>query len=317
MSRDIAFLFPGQASQSVGMGRDLVESFPQARTIFEQADEALGFSLSRLCFEGPMEELTETRNAQPAILTHSLAVHAVLQEEAGLEPRLVAGHSLGEISAAAAMGSFSVEDAVRLVRARGELMWEAGQRQKGTMAAVVGLEAETVEAVCRSYSETHEGVVVLANLNSPGQLVISGDVEAVEGVAAPLKEAGARRVLPLAVSGAFHSPLMESVQGEFEAVLSEMGVQDPRHPVVANVTAQPVQRADELRSGLVRQLVSPVLWYDSVQRMVDEGVGIFVEVGPHKILSNLGKRDFKDHSFLPTSDVEGLEKVLATLERGM
>ncbi len=317
MGKQIAFLFPGQGSQSVGMGQQLVESHPEAREIFERADEALGFALSRLCFEGPMEELTATRNAQPAILTHSLAVHAVLRSKVEVSPRLVAGHSLGEISAAAAMGALSLEDAVRLVRARGELMWEAGQRRPGTMAAVVGLDAEVVEEVCSGYRQEHGGVVVLANLNSPGQLVISGEVDAVEGVAGALKEAGARRVLPLPVSGAFHSPLMVVVQKDFEAVLSTMEVEDPMCPVVSNVTAQPVDRGDEFARGLVRQLVSPVRWYESVRTMVEAGVEVFLEVGPQKVLSNLGSRDFREQLFLPTSPPEGLEKVLATLEKAM
>jgi len=314
MDTSFAFLFPGQASQSVGMGRDLVEEYSEAREVFQRADEALGFSLSTLCFEGPMDELTETRNAQPAILTHSLAVHAALTARTSVRPALVAGHSLGEISAAAAMGAFSVEDAVRLVRARGELMWEVGRRQKGTMAAVVGLDAVAVEEVCGEWSREHDTVVVLANLNSPGQLVISGDMEAVEGVAAPLRERGARRVLPLAVSGAFHSPLMEPVREEFEKVLAGTEVDDPQCPVVANVSARPVSIASELAQGLVEQLVSPVRWHESVKTMVESGVEIFLEVGPQKILSNLGGRDFKECVFHPTSSREGLEKVLATLD---
>lgn len=317
MSVKTAFLFPGQASQSVGMGEDLVQAFSEAREILERADEALGFSLSRLCFEGPMEELTQTRNAQPAILAHSLAVHAALSSRVDLTPVFVAGHSLGEISAATAVGSLSVEDGVKLVRARGELMWEAGSRTPGTMAAVVGLDADKVEAVCQQLSAGGEGVVVLANLNSPGQLVISGDVDAVEAAAEPLKEAGARRVLPLKVSGAFHSPLMECVQPDFTVVLEGMALVNPAAPVVANVTAQPVSDASALGAGLVAQLVSPVRWNASVAFMVDQGTERFLELGPGKVLSNLGARDFPSAAFLATSTVEGVEKVLATLEGAM
>ncbi len=317
MSRAFGSLFPGQASQSVGMGKDLVDAYPEARGVFERADEALGFSLSTLCFEGPMEELTQTRNAQPAILTHSLAIHAVLQSRADFQPLLAAGHSLGEISAAAAAGSFSLENAVRVVRARGELMWEAGQRQAGTMAAVVGLERDAVDAVCHEHSQKGHGVVVVANLNSPGQLVISGDLEAVRSVAYPLKEAGARRVLPLKVSGAFHSPLMECVQSEFAKVLETAEVADPAYGIVSNVSAEPQLSGADLARGLVEQLVSPVRWHESVARMIKSGVSTFLELGPGNVLTNLGGRDFKDAEFVPSSSREGVEKMLATLQGSM
>lgn len=317
MSRVYGFLFPGQASQSVGMGKDLVDAYPEARRVFERADEALGFSLSTLCFEGPMEELTQTRNAQPAILTHSLAVHAALVARSEVQPRLAAGHSLGEISAAAAAGAFSLENAVRVVRARGELMWEAGQRQEGTMAAVVGLQRDAVEAVCQEHSRKGRGVVVVANLNSPGQLVISGDVAAVRSVTDPLKAAGARRVLPLKVSGAFHSPLMECVQPEFAKVLDTAEVADPAYGIVSNVSAEPQLSGSDLARGLVEQLVSPVRWHESVARMIKSGVSIFLELGPGNVLTNLGGRDFKDAEFRASSGREGVEKVLATLEGSM
>ncbi|HKI83523.1 MAG TPA: ACP S-malonyltransferase [Candidatus Krumholzibacteria bacterium] len=318
MSKDaLGFLFPGQASQSVGMGKDLVGTYPRAKEIFQRADEALGFSLSKLCFEGPMDELTQTRNAQPAILAHSLAVHAVLAERVEVQPLLAAGHSLGEISAAAAAGALKLEDAVRVVRARGELMWEAGQRQEGTMAAVVGLAQQAVEEVCESHSQSGHGVVVVANLNSPGQMVISGDVAAVRSVAAPLKEAGARRVLPLKVSGAFHSPLMECVQADFAQVLEGVEVADPAYGIVSNVSAEPVHEASRIKKGLVAQLVSPVRWNESVARMIKSGVSTLLELGPGNVLTNLGARDFKDAEFIASSNGEGVEKMLATLQGSM
>ena len=313
----LAFLFPGQGSQKVGMGRDLVDAFPVAREVFEQAREVLGFDLPALCFDGPMEELTETRNAQPAILLHSLAVAAVLREELALVPDFVAGHSLGEFSATAAAGTLQTQDALRVVRRRGELMWEAGTRVPGTMAAVMGLEPERIAEVCESVSGEGRGVVVLANLNSPAQSVISGDVAAVEAAGAPLKEAGAKRVLPLNVSGAFHSPLMEVVQADFQAFLGPLTLADPVAPLVRNVSAAPTGDSEEIRRGFVEQLVSPVRWHESVERMVEDGVTTFVEVGPGNVLTNLGARSFRNAEFLATSDAEGLQKVLATLaERG-
>lgn len=312
-----AWLFPGQASQSVGMGQDLVEAWPAARERFERAREVLGFDLPRLCFEGPMEELTETRNAQPAILLHSLAVAAVLADELDDGPDYVAGHSLGEFSAAAAAGAMDFADALRVVRRRGELMYEAGRKVPGTMAAVLGLTIAEVTEVCRRITVSGEhGRVVLANVNSPAQLVVSGDVAAVEAAAGALEDAGARRVLPLAVSGAFHSPLMEVVQPAFEEFLHPVEVRAPACPVVTNITAGPVERAGRLKEGFVEQLVSPVRWHDSVAWMVEQGVGRFVEVGPGKVLTALGAKAFRNAEFLATSTSGGLQKVLATVSTG-
>lgn len=309
----LAFLFPGQASQKVGMGQDLVEAFPEARTVFENAATVLGFDLPALCFGGPMEELTETRNAQPAILLHSLAVAAVLRERLAILPDFVAGHSLGEFSAAASVGTLGAEDALRVVRRRGELMWESGSRHPGSMAAVLGLEPELIERVCATQSAAGHGVVVLANLNSPAQSVISGDRAAVEAAAEPLKAAGAKRVLPLPVSGAFHSPLMGDVQDDFREFLAPLAFADPVAPVVRNVTAAPCSSGEELRAGFVEQLIRPVRWHESVAWMVERGVDCFVEVGPGNVLASLGARSFPSVEFLATSDVAGLEKVLATL----
>ncbi len=309
----VAWLFPGQASQKVGMGADLVATYPEARALFEAAPEILGFDLPALCFEGPMATLTETRNAQPAILLHSLAVARVLEARLGPHFDYVAGHSLGEFSAAGAAGALSAEDALRVVRRRGELMFEAGERVPGTMAAVMGLEAESIATVCAEVSERVGAPVVLANLNSPAQLVISGDRHAVEVAAGALEEAGARRVIPLPVSGAFHSPLMEVVQAAFAAFLAGVPMAKPRRPLVTNVDAAAVEAVEELRDGFVRQLVSPVRWHASVAWMVAHGVKTFVEVGPGNVLTILGKRSFADVRFLATGDADGVEKVLATL----
>jgi len=226
----------------------------------------------------------------------------------------VAGHSLGEFSAAASVGAISVADALRVVRRRGELMWEAGQKVPGTMAAVMGLPIEEVSAICRQHTQTGEhGRVVLANVNSSAQLVISGDVEAVAAAGDALKDAGARRVIPLPVSGAFHSPLMEVVQPDFAAFLEPISMRNPDCPVITNITAGPVDQDSRLREGFVEQLVSPVRWHDSVAWMVSHGVDLFVEVGPGKVLSALGAKAFRNAEFHSTSTVEGVQKVLATL----
>jgi [acyl-carrier-protein] S-malonyltransferase len=312
--RKMAWLFPGQASQSVGMGQDLVTAFPAARDLFESSKEVLGFDLPGLCFEGPMEELTETRNAQPAILLHSLAVAKILEDRLELAPSYVACHSLGEFSAASAAGVMSAADALRVVRRRGELMFDAGRKVPGTMAAVMGLPIDEVSAVCRKISEDgSSGRAVLANVNSAAQLVISGDVAAVGAAGIALKDAGARRVIPLPVSGAFHSPLMSVLQPEFADFIDPIEMKDPVCPVVTNITAGPVDQAPRLREGFVQQLVSPVRWHDSVAWMVEQGVDLFVEVGPGTVLTALGTKAFRNAEFHATSTVEGIEKVLATL----
>lgn len=284
----IALLFPGQGSQAVGMGRDLAERFPAARHVFEEADEALGFALSRLMWEGPAEELTRTANAQPALLAHSAAAWAVLRD-AELDVVCAGGHSLGELSAYLAAGSMSFADAIRTVRRRGELMQEAGGARPGTMAAVLGLDDDVVEGVCREAS-TEDSVVVPANFNTPGQLVVSGDVAAVERVSPMLVSAGAKKVQPLTVSGAFHSPLMQSAEARLQAQLESIGFRAPSFPVISNVTAHPVTDADEARALLVDQLTSPVQWTKSVRTMLQMGAERFLEVGTGKVLVGMLKR---------------------------
>ena len=255
-----AILCPGQGAQKVGMGKDLAETFPEARDVFLAADDALGTSLSTVMWEGPGDELTLTHNAQPAILVHSLAVHAIVGHL--LDPVVGAGHSLGEYSAYAAAGALGLADAVRLVRRRGELMFQAGQARPGTMAAVLGLDGDVVEAQCRAASVDGQ-VVVAANLNAPDQTVISGDPAAVERAGGLMKEAGAKRVLPLNVSGAFHSPLMEPARQGLAAELQAVPMRDPRFPIVANATAAAAYTAADARQGLTLQLTAPVRWMEA------------------------------------------------------
>jgi len=288
MEERIGLLFPGQGSQAVGMGKELAERYPEAREAFEEADDALGFSLSRLCWEGPEDELTRTRNAQPALLVHSAAAWRVLKK-AGVEPVVAAGHSLGEFSAYMAAGSLGFADAVRTVRLRGELMYEFGQARPGTMAAVLGLDDDVVVGVCNEAS-AGDSVVVAANFNSPGQVVVSGDVDAVERASALLVSAGAKKVTGLNVSGAFHSPLMAPAEEGLRAHLDGVGFGAPAFPVISNVTASPVTDPAEAKLLLVQQLTSTVRWTDSVRTMLQLGVTRFLEVGPGKVLTGMLKR---------------------------
>ena len=285
-----AFLFPGQGSQFVGMGRDLYDRQPAARALFDEADARLGFPLSRLCFDGPEETLTDTAVQQPALYTTSLAAWAVLTERGEANAAYVAGHSLGEFSALAAAGSLGFADGLALVRRRGELMKLAGQRQPGGMAAILGLDAAPVAEVCATAAAETGGTVGVANDNCPGQVVITGDETALTRAMSLLAEAGARKVVRLPISIAAHSPLMDSVANAFAAAVAAAPLSAARIPVVANVTARPITTPDEIRAELTAQLTAPVRWTDSVRQLGALGVDAYVEVGPGDVLLGLVKR---------------------------
>jgi [acyl-carrier-protein] S-malonyltransferase len=295
----VGMLFPGQGSQFVGMGKDYYDAFPAARDLYAQANAALGFDITALSFSGDMEELTRTRNAQPAILLHSLVVLAVLRER-GIEPGVVAGHSLGEFSALVAGGVFKPMDALRIVRRRGELMYDVGVQRPGTMAAIIGLDEAAVETCLAEAG----GTVVVANYNSPSQLAISGDVDAVKKACELCKAKGAKRALLLPVSGAFHSPLMEPAVEEFRAFLSAFELGALRIEWVANVTGDVVRESSVVVDLLSRQLSSPVLWTKSMRRFAERGPSAVYEVGPGNVLAGLMKRivDGVDVAALSASD---------------
>lgn len=312
MTTQIAFLFPGQGSQAVGMGRELAEHFPIVANIFAEADEACGFPLSRLCFEGPEEELKLTENTQPAILTVSVAVLRVLTEH-GVKPALAAGHSLGEWSAHVAAGTLSFADAVRAVKARGRAMQQAVPAGQGAMAAVLQLDAAQVAEACADAAKETGQVVAAANLNSPGQTVISGAVAAVEQAVAICKAKGARRAVMLPVSAPFHCALMQPAQEEVARVLAGLKINDPAIPVAANVTGGLVTTADAARDALIRQVTGAVRWVDCVRALVGAGTTVFVEAGPGKVLTGLMKQIDSTQKALNVEDPASLEKTLAEL----
>jgi [acyl-carrier-protein] S-malonyltransferase len=287
---NVVLLFPGQGSQKPGMAKDLVEAFPAARDVFARVDAALGESLSTLCFDGPGETLTLTQNAQPALLTHGAALWAIVRDRIGTQVSAAAGHSLGEFSAYHAAGLLDVADAAVLVRRRGNLMRESGERRPGTMAAILGDVDGGIEAVCARASAAG-GCVVAANYNTPGQVVISGEIAAVERAMELAKAAGAKRAIRLNVSGAFHSPLMEVARDGLAEALDSGTLHDPAFPVYANVNAQPVRSATEAKRLLLEQLTAPVQWATLIEKMaVDFPDALFVEMGPGNVLTGLVKK---------------------------
>jgi [acyl-carrier-protein] S-malonyltransferase len=299
----VAYVFPGQGSQNIGMGLDLYNSYPSAKEIFDEADVSLGFPLSRLCFEGPAEELVKTHNVQPAILVVSIACLKAIQKASRGNfppPAFVAGHSLGEYTALVAAGVLGLTDAVLLVRERGRLMYEAGVKNPGSMLAVIGLDEETVKDISlRSRTE-------ISNINCPGQIVVSGAIEALAEANNLAKTKGARALIPLKVSGAFHSALMEPIIAEFSKIVSSFEFHPPTIPIISNVTARPLTDVDSIKEDLVKQLRNCVQWQGSVEYMIHNGVTTFYEIGPGKVLSGLIKRI---NSELQTFNVSVIENI--------
>jgi len=305
--RELAYVFPGQGSQKVGMGYDLYRSFASARELFDEADRVLGFSLSQLCFEGPEAELKKTINAQPALVAVSLACLAAVREtnaENELSaPAFIAGHSLGEYTALAAADVVDFADAIYLARERGRLMYEAALKEPGGMAAVIGLNEARLDEICRDSGAR------IANFNSPGQLVISGARENLERAIELAKEAGARRVIPLEVSGAFHTPLMEPAARGLAEVIASIDFRNPKIKIVANTSAKVLDTADELRTELLSQLTSGIQWQRSVEFMLAHGVSTFIEIGPGSVLSGLIRRINGDVRTFSIGDSETVQKL--------
>jgi [acyl-carrier-protein] S-malonyltransferase len=309
----LALIFPGQGSQSPGMGKDLAEKFPVARQVFEEADDALGFAISRLCFEGPAEDLQLTENTQPAILTVSIAAFRAMMDAGISPPAFVAGHSLGEYSALVAADALSLSDAVRTVRARGRYMQESVPVGTGAMAAVLGGELEAIQRICEEASEGQ--VCSVANLNAPNQAVIAGNAEAVDRAIERLSGV-AKRVIKLKVSAPFHCALMKPAQDRLAADLERLNFREPAMPVVTNVDARATTAPDELRDALVRQVSAPVRWVDSMQLLIEQSIGTFVETGPGKVLSGLMRQINRDAKMLNVEDAASLEATKAALAAG-
>jgi [acyl-carrier-protein] S-malonyltransferase len=336
MTTRVAFLFPGQGSQAVGMGADIFQSSPAARRVFESVDEALGFPLSQLCFTGPDETLRETINTQPAIVTVSLALLAALQEALAdqapastsswtlpLTPAYTAGHSVGEYAALVVSGSLALADAVRLVRERGRLMHREGTVCPGSMAAIIALDEETLRDVCAQATAqavaqgtgTHpgEGQVAIANYNAPGQIVISGELKALNLAMEMARARGAKKVIPLAVSGAFHSPVMQPAAEGLARAIAATPVKDAQIPLIGNMHAVPLTGAQEIREELAGQIAASVQWIRSVEYLVNEGVTTFIEIGPGQALTGMIKRIAKGTTLMNVSSGEDIIKVVGML----
>jgi len=303
-----AFIFPGQGTQSVGMGQELYDNFSSVREVFKTADEALGFSLTELCFQGPEDELTQTINAQPAIVTVSLAFFKALQEITEsksmlFKPAFVAGHSLGEYTALAASGSLDIADTIYLTRRRGELMHRAGLENPGSMTAIIGLAEDKLAHICRQ-SGCH-----IANYNCPGQLVISGTRESLDKAAALSESAGASRIVPLQVSGAFHTPMMKSAKEGLKEVVEKLNFSQPRVPIIANTTALPVDTAGGVKEELTNQLTSGVRWQSSVEYMIKNGITTFIEIGPGRVLTGLVKRIDRNVRLININSLDSINNI--------
>ncbi|MFD2616920.1 ACP S-malonyltransferase [Terrilactibacillus laevilacticus] len=308
----IAFVFPGQGSQQVGMGKDVIHAYNQAKVIFNQADDRLGVPLSQIILNGPEEELKKTENTQPAIVTVSVALYELLKQ-AGIKPDFTCGHSLGEYSALVASGSLSFDDAVYAVRRRGLYMEEAVPSGSGAMSAVLGMKADKLKDICSKVTLDGETVQV-ANHNSPSQIVISGSKEGVEKASILAKEQGAKRIVPLNVSGPFHSTLMAPAAEKFSQTLQEITIHNAEIPVIANVTADVEKQADQISDLLIKQLTSPVRWVESIEKLKSLGVDTYVEVGPGNVLSGLIKKIDRQATILQVNSVETLEPALEVLE---
>ncbi|MCK4224269.1 MAG: ACP S-malonyltransferase [candidate division Zixibacteria bacterium] len=309
----IAFLFPGQGAQYVGMAKDLYDFHPDIKELYLTAERILGCDLAKICFEGPSEVLVQTQYTQPAIFTHSVALWKLLKEQK-LEPAFTAGHSLGEYSALVAAGALSFEDGLEAVKNRSLLMQKACDESKGTMAAIIGLSEKDILSICREAGGY--GIIQPANFNSKDQIAISGEKRAVEKGVELAKERGAKRAILLEVAGAFHSELMRPAQTRFEQVIDRLKVEKPTVPVVANVNAEPASEPSQIKGLLVDQITMPVLWYQSMEQMHKEGVRNFVEIGPGKVLQGLLKRSFKDTKGLGIDKLVDLEKFTQMMEVG-
>jgi len=308
MNKGIAFIFPGQGSQYPGMGKDFLAQFSSAKAIMNQANEILGYDLEKLCIQGPEEELNNTRNTQPAIFIISMIINNLLQEE-GLQPAYLAGHSLGEYSALAAAEVFTLETGLELVRERGKLMDEADPEKKGTMAAIIGLEIAQMEEICRSVG----GICEIANHNSPEQIVISGEKEALTEARELALDKGAKRAIELKVSGAFHSSLMEKARSRLYNVLEPLEFNKPRYSFVANVTGKEVNEPDEIKDLLLEQLTGRVRWVDSMNYIIQLGVSNFIEVGPGKVLKGLMRRINRSVNVYTVENINDFQKTLEDL----